>query len=66
MIGPLIIAVFVLLYAYVWKKFQYFKNLGIPYEPGYFPFGSYSSWRAMAVWMEFCVIVNILTQFKVF
>lgn len=47
MLGPLIIAFFVLLYAYVWKKHQYFKNFGIPHEPGYFPFGSKVSWRAL-------------------
>ena len=47
MIGPLLIAGFVLLYFYVWKRFQYFKNHGIAHEPGWFPFGSPSFMKAL-------------------
>ena len=34
-----------LIYVYYRKKHQYFANLGIPYEPGYFPFGSWKTWK---------------------
>ena len=47
MIGPLLIAGFVLLYFYVWRKFQFFKNHGITYEPGYFPLGSPTYLKAL-------------------
>lgn len=48
MIGYLFILGITLLYFYVLKKFQYFKNKGIPYQPGYFPLGSSITWKALS------------------
>ena len=48
MIGYLFILATTLLYFYVLKKFQYFKNKGIPYQPGYFPLGSSITWKALS------------------
>ena len=45
MIATLLILACVLTYFYVRKRFQYFENHGIPFEPGYFPLGSIESWR---------------------
>ena len=35
-------------YLYFSKKFSYFRNHGIPQEPGYFPFGSSNNWKIMS------------------
>ena len=43
----LAVIVIATLYFYFSKKFAYFKNNGIAYEPGYFPFGSSNSWKMM-------------------
>ncbi len=43
----LLILCFTLLYLYVKKKFQYFSQLGIPHQPGTFPFGSDVSWKML-------------------
>ena len=41
------------LYLYFAKKFAYFKNHGIPYEPGYFPLGSSPTWKLLAGKLSF-------------
>ena len=35
------VALFLALYFYVTKNFNRYKELGVPYEKGVFPFGSY-------------------------
>ena len=35
-------------YFYFSKKFSYFKNHGVPYEPGSFPLGSSNSWKVLS------------------
>ena len=47
MIWTLLLAALILLYIYVYRKFQFFKKHGIPHEPGYFPLGSLISWKAL-------------------
>merc|ERR1719242_2896304 len=42
----LLLLVFVYIYWFVTKNFGYFKKLGIPEDPGTFPFGSDNSWKA--------------------
>jgi len=37
-----LVALFLALYFYVTKHFNRYKDLGVPYEKGYFPFGSYN------------------------
>ena len=42
-----IITIFISLVSYyIHRKHQFFVNLGIPHEPGYFPFGSWKVWIA--------------------
>lgn len=41
----LLIGALTLFYIYVKKKFTYFEKLGIPHQPGTFPFGSDCSWK---------------------
>ena len=42
-----IIIIFITLVSYYFhRKHQFFVNLGIPHEPGYFPFGSWKVWTA--------------------
>nr|AKH03530.1 cytochrome P450 3081B1 [Paracyclopina nana] len=45
MIGTLVIATVVLLYIFVQRRFRFFEKNGIPFEPGYFPFGSLIYWK---------------------
>ena len=42
----LFLLVFAYVYWYVTKNFGFFKKLGVPEEPGTFPFGSDHSWKA--------------------
>lgn len=44
----ILIGGFTALYLWVWKKFQFFEEHGVPYEPGYFPFGSESNWKIVS------------------
>ena len=37
-----LVALFLALYFYATKHFNRYKDLGVPYEKGYFPFGSYN------------------------
>ena len=37
-----LLALFLILYRYVTKNFGKWKDLGVPYAPGSFPFGSYN------------------------
>ena len=42
----LLLLVFAWVYWYVTKHFGFFKKIGVPEEPGTFPFGSDSMWSA--------------------
>ena len=42
----LLLLVFAWVYCYVTKHFGFFKKIGVPEEPGTFPFGSDSMWSA--------------------
>ena len=42
----LLLLIFAYIYWFVTKNFGYFKKLGIPEDPGTFPFGSDNSWKA--------------------
>ena len=44
----LILGLIGLLALYFRKKHDYFKNVGIPYAPGYFPFGSSLVWKCFS------------------
>jgi len=44
----LILGLIGLLALYFRKKHNYFKNVGIPYAPGYFPFGSSLVWKCFS------------------
>ena len=41
-----LLLIFAYIYWFVTKNFGYFKKLGIPEDPGTFPFGSDNSWKA--------------------
>ena len=44
----LILGLIGLLALYFRKKHNYFKNVGIPHAPGYFPFGSSLVWKCFS------------------
>ena len=44
----LIVGVVTAAYFYFSNKFSYFKNHGVPYEPGSFPLGSANSWKVLS------------------
>ena len=41
----LVVSLVTLIYIWQRRKFSYFKNRGIPEDPGYFPFGSWGTWQ---------------------
>lgn len=43
----LLLTLFVLFYLHVRRKFNYFSELGLPHQPGYFPFGSSINWKTL-------------------
>ena len=49
-------------YLYFSKKFSYFRNHGIPQEPGYFPFGSSNNWKIMSGKLAFSQITDELYE----
>jgi len=40
-----LLLIFMAIYWYVTKDFGFFKRMGIPEDPGYFPFGSSQAWK---------------------
>ena len=54
----LAIGLVTVLYLYFAKKFAYFKNHGIPYEPGYFPFGSSPTWKLFSGKLSFARLTD--------
>ena len=48
MLLTLILCLGVLMIIYCRNKHKYFENIGIPYAPGYFPFGSSLVWKVFS------------------
>ena len=60
----LFIGLFLAWYLYIKKKFTYFSKLGIPHQPGYFPFGSDVIWKMFGGKLSFaCLQETIYNEF---
>ena len=49
----LFIGLFLAWYLYIKKKFTYFSKIGIPHQPGHFPFGSDVIWKMFSGKLSF-------------
>ena len=61
----LLIGLIMAFYFYVKKKFNYFSSIGVPHQPGTFPFGSDVTWKMFSGKISFVKIVDeIYDEFK--
>ena len=58
----LLIGLFLAFYLYVKKKFEFFEKLGIPHQPGKFPFGSDCTWKMMSQKISFVQVQDLACE----
>ena len=56
----LVVSLVTLIYIWQRRKFSYFKNRGIPEDPGYFPLGSWGTWQMFMGKVAFQNIADIV------